>query len=546
MANEIKIKSYLQEDGVRYYINKKLSSEIPKAEILNLFSQAKKSKKVLNDSYNDEIWKIQTDVNETSSSIYLSCYDAIFKDCIKKYVLIKLMIENIADETISSLISIFGKLYQDTYKFDLDYVSQFEEKILDYPDYIKSYFRKISELLEFVDNKKYEKYGNLFKTFHKSLQGIQRELPDFMSCFQMEYIMRDFYNKCDFQSRMKWFPIFLWWFLSTIIPMRPKELCILEKDWIYKKDGRHYIKIKRVKTKVDDDFKPIITDFEINDFIYNMIQEYIDYENKVDDSKYLFSKNAYKLIANSRMNNQKERFNVNVFEGILHNFFQQIVHDIYGYSVVNKGEKKDDKDIEFINLGDTRHFAFINMMMMGYNPKFMAEMAGHIKIDTQMNYYGHIDTFLTSKAYVLKQAMDKRMEDSFNDSDLLAIVQKGNAKKTLYDYRIYDMPEVANGKGRCCSNDFSNCIDEGCLFCPKFIPTSNIEEEYLKQIEEENSEKLNNIRLNIKYLLESSCMEEIKEMKLTDNYKTMQGILNERTIIYAYKYDVKKIERNDE
>ena len=73
---------------------------------------------------------------------------------------------------------------------------------------------------------------------------------------------------------------------------------------------------------------------------------------------------------------------------IYNHFLKDVVEDIYGYHIVPLGQRKDDNDIEKIKLG--------------YNPLYIMELAGHTRLETQMGYYNHVETFATAKTNVLK------------------------------------------------------------------------------------------------------------------------------------------------
>src|SRR5699024_11770565 len=79
------------------------------------------------------------------------------------------------------------------------------------------------------------------------------------------------------------------------------------------------------------------------------------------------------------------------------------------YIEIMKGYKKDfvkvkknDREVRnYVTPGYTRHFSICNLMLQGINPLSIAKMAGHVRIGTQRNYWGHLEYFVDSFVYIL-------------------------------------------------------------------------------------------------------------------------------------------------
>lgn len=215
---------------------------------------------------------------------------------------------------------------------------------------------------------------------------------------------------------------------------------------------------------------------------------------------------------------------------IYNHFKREVIEQEYHYNLVPLGKKQDKNDIEVIKMGDVRHLAIINLMMMGYNPLYIKELAGHRDLDTQMGYYNHIDTLASAKSHVLKD-MIKR----FNTELELNTYQSGEyvVQKKILGAAYYDLPLVFDGKGRCKSTDFPNsCVTLECIFCPHFIPDKNLSKDYYNTLHEKNRKDLEALKMELKLFVLGSIDNRTFE-KLG---KKIGITLNKEIMIEAYTH----------
>lgn len=215
---------------------------------------------------------------------------------------------------------------------------------------------------------------------------------------------------------------------------------------------------------------------------------------------------------------------------IYNHFKEEIIEQEYGYHVVPLGQRKNENEIEEVKMGDVRHLAIINLMMMGYNPLYIMELAGHHKLNTQMGYYNHVDTFATAKLHVLKE-MIKKAENNLNFDDY------GGGdyviEKNLLGASYYDLPLVFDGKGRCRSKNFPyECVCTECIFCPHFIPDRNLSREYYNALKEENEKDLEALQMELKLL-----MQDYTDNRRFEKVGKKIGVtLNKKILINAYQH----------
>lgn len=75
----------------------------------------------------------------------------------------------------------------------------------------------------------------------------KRELCDFYSYFRFDHVLELYWNSN--LSEKEWlfyFPIYLWWKLTAIIPTRPREYLLLPRDCIYRENNNYYIKMRKI------------------------------------------------------------------------------------------------------------------------------------------------------------------------------------------------------------------------------------------------------------------------------------------------------------
>lgn len=539
------IKKYVIEDSSIYIVRKKVQySQIALEEKLELFQRGKEKKLILNESYNDVTWKIQRDFSESVFIIpFEKVVDSKTRDALKTYILLK-HVE--AEQSIGNLRDIHRyviQVYEDSHHLETKYIGEFTEKVSLYKQRIKNKLREVIRFLQFYDSSKYKEY---IKVLELSVCGkrnwIPRDLPDYHSSCLFSEIVFDYYSHCDIENKIYYLPLFLWWFLSSKIPLRPTEVFILEKKWLYEKGKVPYLHIERCKSIVPHAVHNFITEFELDERTYHFLQEIISLQEQEDDSKYICSITAYQKMSGSisPFKEGKERFVLGNVRTRLGRFLTEVVEKKYGYTIVEKGQRKNNDEIERICLGDTRHLAFMNLMQLGYNPLLIAQLGGHTDIETQMGYYNHFDTFSTSKTLALKEVIEHNMSQanliSHSDTQILSIMQTSKLQQELNPLKILQYPTVLEGHGKCSSKSFPfECIDEGCLYCKNFIAIKDISEYYLTQLQKMNEEKIGDLKKTISVLLRETCLESINAKILEETHKALIGLFNQNAIIKTYQ-----------
>ncbi len=528
------ITDYIENDTQDYMlIHYKVTDDFSEEKYREIFHRLKSKGIMVNDDYDDKEWILKKNDGRKHHVKFNIEINALWNEKLKHFVLVKLDMQKADCYSVSSAVRRIKAELSETNYLDTDLIHTYRERI-GICDRTKSLcLSAFREFLLFINEGNVREYVDVINGVPQNYTTRTRDLPCYQSILLFDYIINDFLQRTDVEERTRYYPVLIWWRLSSIIPLRPSEVYQLPKDCIYEKNGKYFIHIERNKNNFGRKkySSLIIKDFEIREDVYSIIRDYTDYISEFDDTKYLFSIESLKRTAGLRAKDEDvKRITHITMQTIYKHFKKEIIEQEYGYHMVPLGQKKSENDIEEIKMGDVRHLAIINLMMMGYNPLYIMELAGHHKLNTQIGYYNHVDTFATAKSHVLKEMM-KKAENNLNFKDY----GSGDyvLQKKLLGASYYDLPLVFDGKGRCRSKNFPyECVYTECIFCPHFIPDRNLSRESYDALKEENEKDLETLQMELKLLMgdytDSRKFEKVgKEIGVT---------LNKKILINAYQH----------
>ena len=522
------ITEYMENGRQEYLLMRyKAADNLSDEKYRETFQNLKEEGILVNECYDDVEWVLRGNDGRKFYVRFDMDRGAVWNGRLKHFALLELDVEK-ADihSTSVNIKRIMNELSMTDY-LNADLIPAYREKIGKYDRSKRMYLSALEEFLKFIGGKDAEAYADVISGIPQIYSAKPRELPCYESILLFDYVINDFIQRTGTEGKARYYPVLIWWKISGVIPLRPCEVYQLPKDCIYEKNGKYYIHIERVKNKYKRKqySTPVIKDFEIREDIYCLIRDYIDYTDKIsgtDETGYLFSIHALKKTAGLKTKDKDvERLTHMTMQTIYNHFKKEVIEQEYGYHMVPLGQKKEENDIEEVKMGDVRHLAIINLMMMGYNPLYIMELAG---------YYNHVETFATAKSHVLKEMM-KRAGDNLNfkeyDSGDYVI------QKNLLGASYYDLPLVSDGKGRCRSKDFPyECICTECIFCPHFIPDRNLSREYYDALKEENEKDMEALQMELRLLMQD-CVDNRKFEKVG---KKIGVSLNKKIMINAYRH----------
>ena len=541
------VDEYLEEGSASGYcvIQTRITDEITLSDCEYMFVELKGKGIIRSNSFSDNVWIGYYDLYETN--IYFDFnIDASQKMILsfKKYILIKLYLKKNEVTTVKQAFEHIKDMLSKTNVFDIDTLSDFKKYVSNNQTLL--YLSNCKEFLQFCTFKDACEFYSKIKNFSIQRNPRSREIPDYESILKYDCLIRDFIDTGNIDLRIKYYPILIWWMLSTIIPLRPSEFVLLKRNCIYKAKDKCYIHIERVKSRADREkhIIPIMTEFQIPEALYEFINDFIDYANEIDNSGYLVSDKFYKKNLKRVPKDRKDKITLQKFNILFKKFEKEVVEGIYHYEIVALGAVEKDNQIERIRLGDTRHLAFMNMLMQGLNPLYIQRIGGHYTLEEQLSYCNHLDTFTSAKTYVLSKMLNSKNEVYYrNYSDNIDWGLK-QTEKELLGAKFYQLPKVKDGAGRCTSTNFpTDCKCEECLFCEHFIPEKDVAKTYISELKQNN---LQNIEIK-KELLKKLLKEQFKDEKEIGTVsRNLASLINQEMILDAYTLNLGNCETSSQ
>ncbi|MBQ3795902.1 MAG: site-specific integrase [Butyrivibrio sp.] len=278
-----------------------------------------------------------------------------------------------------------------------------------------------------------------------------RKLEEFSNYLRFDARLADFWRSADEQKKVYYFPVFFWWKLTSILPLRPTEFLLIPKKCIRSESDGYFIKVRRTRNKknhekkrykVNDDYE--ICEYGIPEELYKEIQLYVKRTRKIrrDENITLLipGKDAQTWYLSYQQMNYR-----------LHKFLRQELM----------------MDETAVNLGDTRHLAMINLMLSGGSPVICRELAGHEDIDISSNYYSNLSTIVESTVYEYCHSGDQR---AVLDGKLFFPITLPEHKVRLSDGYCDYLP-VERGDISECVKNFQGQMRLGeCHDCRHFYP----------------------------------------------------------------------------
>jgi hypothetical protein len=225
-----------------------------------------------------------------------------------------------------------------------------------------------------------------------------------------------------------YYPLVIWFKLTTIIPMRPSEFCGIVRNAVTTIENKHYIKLPRIKQKKSYHKVQIVDKFLISEDMYSLINDYIELSDKYGKTDTLIS---YKSILEVMSSRKPPQRNKNYFTNkslaiLLKNFYLEILQDRMGLKINfdNETDGKKDEDLHesqidydikrVLRPGDTRHIAFVSLMLQGYDQVEIARLGGHTNLKSQYHYFSHLEFWVDSEVQRLSENFENILQNRAN------------------------------------------------------------------------------------------------------------------------------------
>lgn len=316
-----------------------------------------------------------------------------------------------------------------------------------------------------------------------------RELSYAESYFLFDYYLNKFWPEASSDEKLLYFPVFFWWKVTSILPLRPTECVVTPRKCLrIGDDGKNYLTVRRTLQKrvykaisydLEKDY--VKKEYPISKEIADVIAWYISETEKeyVSAEDVLFSKRTQVRLSGAK--SYRDQFYYGNLKSCLDRFYQEILVAKYGLRVRNEAVKTmrlEKGEIDQLQLGDTRHLAMISIMASGHSRSICRELAGHLDPDISFNYYGNLKTFL----HLLSFEKARVETGDFERSSLLAVP----ASICVEDGLCTSKKTVAGDFTHCCQAVDQYGRPGTCRMCKYFVvPAGDRLEHYAKAAEDD-------------------------------------------------------------
>lgn len=371
-------------------------------------------------SYKDNVWKLTDEYSNVGlyfkfDRFHYSNYESIFEiyyDDFIEYVkafAISLLGKN-ALFSIESFLLDLRHIIASTYD---DVCNMVSPERINLPSLCSEFFSvlpgsndnpNISVLLDVMD---------LYSECNlKTSKGAKRNLANFMTYFKFDKIMKDFWeSELSEEDRLFYYPIYLWWTLTAVIPLRPREFLLTQRDCLIKNKDEYKLTLmrnrlkgsrKKISYKISNDY--FQTTYPIPDKLGKEFERYLEMTSEYDntDINTLFVTDVHYLKWKQKKHSNSRYLSYTNLATILSYFYNEIILTQLHYSIVECGTHRQLKENEIgkIHLGDTRHIAIINLMQEGGTPATAMYLAGHSNEEMSAHYGSNIAELIECKTYM--------------------------------------------------------------------------------------------------------------------------------------------------
>lgn len=316
---------------------------------------------------------------------------------------------------------------------------------------MRKFIKDFVDFLEFYNREEYVDFINVLNEQKNKLKlkRTYRTLPSFKDVLTIKGYLDHWFEeatKSESEELLKYYPLLLWWNLTSIIPMRIVEFLHINRNCFSFKENRYFITFPRMKyhrigehrSEIKYDTLPIPID------LYNIFQDYIELSEKYGKSEYLISYKVYKHFFRheTKTTNENSMFNYSDLHYTLASFFKKVLHERYKinvasvnksyraiYNIQSEEEAKLTLDVPngnidtMINPGDLRHLAIINMMMQGYDKVEIQRLAGHFTEDTQYSYFNHMENWMDVEIQKMEKEFSqyRPTNSTFTENEILLL-----------------------------------------------------------------------------------------------------------------------------
>ena len=355
-----------------------------------IFSDYKTRGVVLNDSFDDDVWLISDEKRKTKLmdfelpliiAPWLACSVKEFRIGVKVYL--ALYLGELSPYTLQDVARTLFRLPT----VDASIVETLEENTTHIAAFLQLLSGGSAErdwVIEVLSERE-------STAWIKSGKGRQRVLSDFNTYLRFNDILADYWQSAGEDEKLFYFPLYLWWNLTAILPLRVTEFLLTPRDCLEERDGKYSITVRRSKLKgngrkiayrIADDYE--LREYEITNGLGHELYTYLNATKDMTatqlDTLFLVDPHCRYLSDGAAYRNHRY-YTYPDLTDCMRSFYEEVI-------VPSRIE------INPIKLGDTRHLAMINLIISGGSPVICRELANHADINISSHYYANISNLV--------------------------------------------------------------------------------------------------------------------------------------------------------
>ena len=448
----------------KYYAASCFDAEVfKKAKFL--FEEYRTNGVILNGSFSDKEWRLtnqlQTmtisfrfdDVNyRKSAKPWIGCDYTLFIDSVKAYTMFKL--GSVAIGSIREFVNSFRKLIELTenelFRAESEYLYHFAEFLTVLP----GESTRRDAVIEALEEKQWRYTGQTGK-------NRQRVLSELRTYFKFNDAIQELWVSVGEDEKLFWFPLYLWWTLTAILPLRTTEFLLTPRKCLINENGKNIIILRRSLLKGGGRKLAYRIDKD-----YETVRYVIPKKMAEDITWYLKATDAMPPTVLSTLFVREPHYSRFVKK-------TYICRGYYTYPNLSTCLRLFQENVMGVDdeskicLGDTRHLAMIGLILSGGSPLICKELAGHEDINISAHYYSNISSFIecaTFEAHRKSRAWTAELPER---GALISDKRKQNVpvKDGFCDSEAYGRGEIYDCiKSIGVDGELGNC-----LRCPHFI-----------------------------------------------------------------------------
>ena len=375
----------------KYYTAAAFNAEVfVKAKAL--FDEYRSSGVILNGCFSDMEWKLTNQISNIAISFHfnefgyqknampwIGCSHSQFIDSVKAYVMFRLGSAAIAGirEIVNSFRLFIELTESDFLNTTFEYASHMTELLTALP----GENTRRDAMIEALEEKRWsyrERTG----------ENRQRVLSELGTYFRFNDAIQEHWKSASDDEKLFWFPLYLWWTLTAILPLRTTEFLLTPRECLNIENGESLITLRRTLLKgggrkiayrIDKDYETVR--YVIPDKMAGAIMQYLEATREMAavSLSTLFVREPHYAYFGKKPYGDLGYYTYTNLSTCLRCFQENIM-----------GVPDESK----IHLGDTRHLAMIGLILSGGSPLICKELAGHEDINISAHYYSNISSFI--------------------------------------------------------------------------------------------------------------------------------------------------------